>query len=462
MVIKRRVLNVFMLAMINVAAIISLRNLSIMVEYGFSSVFYYLLAAAVFFIPTALVCAELATGWPKAGGVYRWVTEAFGAKWGFLAIWMSWMLSVAWFPTVLTFTSAAIAFIFNPDLIHNKWYMITTMLSVFWLATIINFLGMRVSGWVSTVGAILGTIIPGVIIIVLGLLWLFLGKPLKLDISWSSLIPHMKLKNMVFFAGVLLAFAGMEISAFHALDVEHPQRDYPRAILFSSIVILAISIFGSLSIAFVVSTRDISLFAGLMQAFREFFGAFDMAWVVPILAVLATIGSLAGVNTWIVGPAKGILTSAEDGFLPPFLQKMNKHYMPVGTMLMQAVFGSLLSLVFFFMPNVNSAFWIITALTIQFAMIMYLLIFAAVIKLRYSQPEVVRKYRVPGSWFGIWLVGGIGMLTSLFGFLICYVPPQQLDTGGLFFYEAYLIGGFVLLCVPPVLFMLFRKPHWHA
>ncbi len=459
---KQRVLGVFMLAMINVAAIVSLRNLSIMVEYGFSAIFYYILAALSFFIPTALVCAELATGWPKEGGVYRWVSEAFGKNCGFFAIWVSWMLSISWFPTVLTFTSAAIAYIFEPKLMHNPWFIVSTMLTLFWGATFINFFNMKTSGWVSTIGVLLGTILPGMLIIGLGLFWFYLDKPLKIDMSWASLLPDFKIKNMVFFAGVLLAFAGMEMSAYHAGDAISPQRSYPRAILLSSVIIILISILGSLSIAFVVSHHEVTLFAGLMQAFNEFFSAFNMNWMVPILAAFAVIGSLAGVNTWIIGPAKGILTSAEDGFLPPVLQKVNKAGMPIGTMLFQAIIGSLLSLVFFFMPNVNSAFWIITALTIQFAMIMYVLIFAAAITLRYTQPDVKRTYQIAGGKWGIWLVAGIGLITSAFGFVVCLIPPAQLDTGHVFFYEGYLIGGFLLLCLPPFILMKWKKPHWHA
>lgn len=462
MVYQRRILGVFMLAMINVAAITSLRNLSIMVEYGFSAVFYYVLFALIFFIPSALVCAELATGWPKAGGVYRWVSEAFGKKCGFFAIWIAWMLSVCWFPTVLTFSSAAIAYIFMPELIHNKVYMVTTMLSVFWLATFINCFGMKTSGWVSSLGVLFGTVIPGLLVIGLGIVWLILGKPIKLEMSLATLVPHFEIKNMVFLAGVLLAFAGMEISAFHAREAKNPQKDYPRSIFLASIIILTIMIFGSLSIGFVVHAHDVSLFAGLMQAFNEFFTAFGIKGVVPVLAFFAAVGSLAQINTWIIGPAKGILTAAEDGFLPPLLQKMNQNGMPVGTMFFQAIVGSLLALVFFFMPTMNSAFWIITALTSQFAMIMYILIFAAAIRLRYTQPHVFRHYRIPGKNVGIWIAAGIGILATTFGFLICYLPPAQLNTGDLWFFETYLLGGFSLLALPPLLLIRFKKDHWHA
>jgi amino acid transporter len=83
---KGKVLSVFTLMMINVIAVDSLRTLPISAEYGSSLIFYYVVAAVCFFIPTALVTAELATGWPNTGGAYVWVTKAFGPKIGFTTL----------------------------------------------------------------------------------------------------------------------------------------------------------------------------------------------------------------------------------------------------------------------------------------------------------------------------------------------------------------------------------------
>lgn len=447
---QQRILGVFSLAMINVAAIISLRNLSFMVEYGFSSVFYYCLAALIFFIPSALVCAELATAWPEAGGLYAWVSKAFGKNIGFFAVWISWMLSVAWYPTVLTFTSGTLAYLIYPELINNKFFMVFSMLCIFWAATTLNFLGMKTSSRISTYGAIIGTLIPGALIISLGVAWYCMGNPIQIEISINKLIPEFKIDNMVFFAGVLLGLSGMEMSAFHAREAKCPQKAYPRAILISTILILSVSILGSLSIAFVVSHEEVSLFAGLLQAFNIFFTAFHMDKLMPVIAFMALIGSLAGLNTWILGPAKGIMTCAQDGFLPPLLQTMNRHQMPVGTLTFQAIVGSVLSLLFFFMPDVNSGFWLLTAITIIFAMIMYALIFASAIKLRYSYPDVKRTYTIPGGKIGIWIVAGTGILTALFTIHICFIPPWQLQVSSPILYKTYLLLSVGALSLPPL------------
>ena len=113
---SKKVLSVFSLTMINVIAVDSLRNLPISAEYGFSIIFYYLIAAFVFFIPIALVAAELATGWPKLGGMYVWSKEAFGPKAGLVTIWLQWIYNIVWYPTILAFLATIAAYLINPSL----------------------------------------------------------------------------------------------------------------------------------------------------------------------------------------------------------------------------------------------------------------------------------------------------------------------------------------------------------
>ena len=82
-------MSVITLAIMNITAVVSLRGLATEAIYGPASAFYYLFAAIVFLIPTTMVAAELAAMFSaKQGGVFRWVGEAFGARTGFLAIWL--------------------------------------------------------------------------------------------------------------------------------------------------------------------------------------------------------------------------------------------------------------------------------------------------------------------------------------------------------------------------------------
>ncbi len=456
-----RTISVFMLAMINVAAIGGVKNWPMIAEYGFAALFFLFLGALVFFLPVSLVAAELATGWPKLGGIYAWVREAFGHRTGFLAIWLLWFENAIWFPTIMTFIASTLAYIFDPTLSQNAGFTIAIILIAFWAMTFLNMFGMRTSGWISTVGALCGTLIPGALIIFLGYIWFFGNHPIQIVMNWDTLIPNMgDPKQLVLFTGVLLSFAGMEMSSIHARDVKNPQRDYPRAILLSVILILVIASLGVLSIAMVVPQQEISLTSGSMQAFTNFLDYYNLSSLVPLIATMIFIGALGSVSTWIIGPSKGLLAAAQGGDLPPSLRKVNQAGIPIPLLLLQGAIVSVLSLLFVFMPSVSSAFWLLIALTTQVYLIMYIIMFFAAIRLRYKHPEVKRSYRVPGGNFGMWLVAGVGILSSLFTLTIGFWPPEQIATGNYQFYLSFLIIGILIICSAPYLILLFKKPSW--
>lgn len=463
--VNRKVLGVFTLAMINVCAIASLKNLPMMAEYGWTLIFYLVVVAATFFIPGGLVTAELASGWPPRGpgGVYIWVRIALGERLGFLAIWLQWVENVVWFPTILSFSAATLAYLINPDLADNKFYTLFIIIAVFWGATIINLRGMKLSGLISNVGAIAGTIAPGILIIILAIIWLSSGRPSEITLTTHRLIPDLgEISQLVLLAGILLAFTGIEMSAVHRNSVKNPDRDFSRAIFLSTIIILFITAIGSLSVAIVVPRENISLVAGVMEAFEYFFHAYHLDWLTPILALLIAAGGFAMVSTWIVGPTKGLFATAEHGNLPPIFQKINKQGMPVTVLLIQAAVLTVFSLVFLFMPSVSSSYWILTVLTAQIYLIMYVLLFISAIVLRYTRPNTRRDYRVPGGNIGMWLVAGFGVLASCFGIVIGFVPPSQLKSGSVLFYELFLTSGIIILAVPPLIIYRFRKKSWRA
>ncbi len=460
---QSRTLSIFSLAMINVAAIGTVKNWPLIAENGLSTVFFLVLAALVFFIPVSLVAAELATGWPKLGGVFVWVKEAFGHKTGFLSVWLSWVNNVIWYPTILSFIAAAIAYIFNPNLADHRLFTMIIMLILFWGITFVNLLGMRTSSWISTIGVVLGSFVPAALIIFLGFSWFLGNNPTQITFSLKNLIPDVtSIDQVVIFIGVLLTLAGMEMSAVHARDVKNPQRDYPKAILLSVVIILILSILGVLSIAIVVPKEKISLVAGSLQAFAYFVEPYGLNWMTPYVAALIAIGAVGSISTWTVGPTKGLLAAAKQGDLPPSFRKVNKHGMPHVLLIAQAVIVTILSLMFLLMPTINSAFWIITVMVAQLYLVMYILMFAAAIKLRYKKPDVKRAYRVPFGNVGMWIISGLGILSSFLALLVGFFPPTQITKENYPFYLSFLIVGMIITCLGPTIIAKFKKPYWNT
>ena len=460
----RRVLGVFTLAMINVAAIASLRGLPGMAEYGLSLAFYYVLAVILFLIPTSLVSAELATGWPTTGGVYDWVKEAFGERAGLTAVWLQWINSVCWFPAVLSFAAVSLAYMFQPELANDRYYTLIVVLAVYWAATFLNFMGMKASGLISSVGVIAGTLFPGLLVIVLGIVWLVSGHPSQISIAPSKLIPDLSsLSNIVLASATLLAFAGMEMSAVHAREVKDPRAGYPKAVLLSAVIIVLVFILGALAVAVIVPHKSISLVAGFMQATSLYLGKFGLGWAVPVLALLIALGAMAGASTWIIGPSKGLFVAAGDGLIPPVFRKVNRQGIPTGMLLIQGACVTVYALVVFLsLDNVNTAFWLLSALTAQIYLVMYLLMFAAAVKLRYSRPDVDRAYRVPGGNVGMWLTAMVGIGGSMAAIGLGFVPPGQLSVGSPAFFVGFLVVGLVVMTGAPLIIYALRRPGWRV
>lgn len=457
----RRVLSIFVLAMLNVSMMASLRNLPLVADYGLSSIVFFVIVGICFLLPSALVSAELATGWPKTGGVYIWIREALGDRWGFFGIWMQWVHNVAWYPAILSFVAATIAYVFNPSWAENKAFVLSVILISFWGMTLANYLGIKTSSWFSAIGVIVGTIVPGAIIILLGIFWMGLGRPMHIDFTLKALSPDLSsISNLVFLAGLFLAFGGLEVSAVHAADVKDPQKNYPRSIILAALITFVLVMLGAIAIAIVIPREQISLVSGLMEAYKIFFEEFNISWLLKATGILLVIGAVAEVNAWIAGPIKGIYATSIHGNLPPVFQNLNKHEMPTHLLFAQAVIVTISSLVFLNMPTLSSGFWILTALSAQTYLLMYLLMFIAAIRLRYTKPHVPRTYRIPYKHHGMWLLSGLGILASLFGFLIAFVPPLSLNIGSLFFYELFLIGGNLIMIIIPLWIYQARKPSW--
>lgn len=450
-----------MIALINVCAISNIKNFPLLAEYGLSIISFLILAAVFFFIPVALVSAELASAWPERG-IYTWAREAFGPRLGFLAIWLEWIENVIWYPTTLSFIAATFAYIIDPALAQNKFYVMSMVVITFWSATFVNFFGMRVSGWISSITALFGTIVPIALIILMSGFWILSGRPVQISFNCTGLIPDLSsVHQLVLLSGVLLGLAGMEMSAVHAKEVQNPQKEYPKGIFLSAILILSFSILGALSIAAIVPHHEIQLASGSMEAFRYLFAAFNLSWAMPLIAAITTFGALGMLSTWIVGPSRGLHATAEHGDLPPVFHKSNKHGMPVNILLTQALIVTTLCFVFLLMPSVNSSYWVLTALASLLYMLMYIIMFAAALMLRYKRPNVERIYKIPYGNKGIWTIALLGIFGSAFGFFISFFPPSHIDTGELIIMESILIGGTLLFCILPMVIFSCRKPAWN-
>ncbi|RFU21633.1 amino acid permease [Geodermatophilus marinus] len=450
-------LGVLALAMINVASIVSARNLPVMAEYGWAMLLLFALSVTVFLVPVAMAAAELGTAWPRDGGVYAWVKEAFGGRTGFLAVWCDYAENVAWFPTVLSFIAASLAYAVDPGLAGDRLWLVAVMLVFFWGTTAAALAGARASAAIGAVGTVAGSLLPALLVVALGAAWLLQGNPSQIPFSPGALVPDVGLGNLAFLGGIILLFTGMEMAGFHAGETRDPGRTVPRAIFLAVAITVSFSVLGSLFMAFVLPRHEISLVSGTMELFAGVLDTFSLGWLLAPLALLVALGGVAHLMPWVLGPAKGVAAVAQEGLAPPRLGRTNRNAVPVALLLVQGVAGSVFALLFVAVPSVSTSYWMLSAVTAQVIVTMYALVFAAVIRLRYTQPGTPRPYRIPGGLPGVWLVGGVGLLGCVASFLLGFVPPSQLQTGDTVRYVLLLALATVVLSLPPFVFALLSR-----
>ncbi|HEX6151315.1 APC family permease [Nocardioides sp.] len=445
------------LALMTTSSVASLRAAPTMAVYGLACVFLYLIPAIVFLLPTSLVSAELASGYE--GGVYNWVSLGISKPMGFLAVWCQFAMTIFYYPSLLGFVASTLAYVFNPELASSGVWTACVIVVVYWTGVWVSSRGTSGVAGLASGGLIIGTLIPGVVLVFLGVVFLGQGNASAAPMDSDHLLPAWAgLASLVLIVNNFLSYSGMEMNAVHVGSLRNPAKEFPKAMFLAMGLVLLIFILPALAIAWVVPAEQLSLTAGVMQAFDAVFSQFGTQWLTPIFGIMLVTASLGGMLTWLAGPSKGLLLiSRQEGYLPPFLQALNKHGVPQNILVTQGVITTVIALGYALIPDVSSAYWIFSVITTQVYLIVYLLMFVAAVRLRKNDPDHPRGYRAP------MLIGlcGVGFAASLAALLVGFVPPSQFGGGNPIVYVLIVGGGALGLgLLVPFLFYRSRKPSW--
>ena len=425
-------LTTIALIMMNVTVIAGLANDVQQSFYGLSSVTFFLLGGLLFFLPTGLVAAELASGWSQRGGIFRWVGEGIGV---FPAVSC---LLILWFQTTFTFgsgipsMSATIGFFTTKydwavDFAKNSHTWKVTLpimigwLAYYWFCCFLATKGVKTFSKIAQYGVILGTFLPLGVMTILAVVWLCQGHTPAIDMAPSALVPKWEgMSTLALAAGVFFSFAGIDMNAAHIKDLKKPNKQFPLAIFVSMILALLIFLVGTLIIAMVIPNKQINLLYTLFATYRALGATIGFPDLYLVFCWLGMLNSFAALITNLAGPSYMLGQAGRSGFLPKFLQNNNKHGMPSRLMYMQMALMTIIAFIVFLLPNVEGFVALITqAITILY-LTYYVLMFVAFLRLRYQQPNRPRGFKVPGGMFGAWLVAGIGILASVFGIVLAF------------------------------------------
>lgn len=440
-------LGVFSLVMIAIVSVDSLRNLPIAAQYGFSLVTFYLLAAIFFFLPLAWVASRLAVLYPKTGGSFIWISNAFGNSYGNLAIWLQWIYNIIWCPTIFVFISITLASLISPNLETNKIFILLSSLIFFWLLSLIHCRGIHMTSWISSISVFLGTLLPMSVIIFLAFYWVYSGNKSATEFNLYSFLPKSHdLKNISFFSNILFSLLGQEVIAMHAGNVKNPTKTYPKALTISAVIILITIILSSTSLCVILPAEEIGLASGLMDVLKKFFATYNIQNVTGLLGASIIIGGLGIASSWMIGLARGINVSLSTVNAPKWLQRLNKNEMPQGVLLLQALVYTVLLSFFLLFENINSSYWILSAITAQFALLYYILLFSAAIKLLLNKQQKLIKNILTI------ILPSLAITMCLIGIVVGFFPPEFVPEASRYTYEITMVSIFLVISI----FSIFR------
>jgi amino acid transporter len=427
--------------------------------FGLASVVLYVVPAIVFLVPAALVSAELASGW--GGGVYNWVSEGISPGMGFAAVWCQFAQTTFYYPAILAYVASTLAYVFAPGLAHSGLYTTIVIIVLFWGAVLVSARGAIAADKLASWGIVIGTLIPGLLLVVLAVIYLLQGNASAAPLNAHHVLPPWHgLTSIVLIVNGFFTYAGVEVNAVHVDDLRDAPRDFPKAVLLAVILVLLVFIFPTLAIAVAVPSAHISLTAGVMQAFRGLLRHFGLGLLQPIIAIGLVVASLSGLLVWLTGPSTGLLNiGRKRGYLPPYFQQLNGNGVQLRILVFQGIVITLIGLLYALVPAVSRAYWVFAALATEVYLIMYVLMFVAAAKLRRREPHHQRGYRAPAMM----TICVVGTVASVAACVVGLLPPSQLGKVSTPAYAVALLAGVIAVGVlPPLLLYRLRKPSWRA
>jgi len=440
----RRELGFMDVLLFNIATVLGPRWIAAAAHNGPSSISLWVLAAVLFFVPTALVIVELSTRFPSEGGLYVWTKEAFGDLHGFVAGWCYWIYTFFYFPGLLLASVAMSTFIGGPSyewLNHDKRYLVGASLGLLAVALVLNIVGLNVGKWLQNAGGV-GTYIPLLILVALGGLAFFRGGSVT-PMSAAGAMPTWDWDTVNFWSQIAFAFTGLELICAMSDEVKDPKRTFPRAILVSGALIVVIYVVGTVAVLALLPPEQVDPRSGVFQAVGRGAAAVGLPWLGVLAALLVTAGNAGGVGSTVAGISRVPMVVGIDRYLPAAFGAIHPRWRtPWIAMLVQAGISAAILVASQVNESVLSAYQILVDAAIILYFIPFLYMYAAAIKLAYraDRGTDARAVLVPGGRAGMWLVAGLAFAVTALSIVVSVVPPAGAHTLP---FELKLVGGTV-------------------
>jgi amino acid transporter len=445
----RKTMGFWDVLLFNIATVLGPRWVAAAAHNGTSSISLWVIAAVLFFIPSALVINELSSRFPEEGGLYVWTKEAFGDFHGFVAGWNYWAYTVFYFPGLLLASAAMSAYIVGENgasLSQDRAFLLWVSLGMLVVAVGLNIIGLNIGKWLQNAGGV-ATYLPLMAIVGIAVI-IAMKHGSATHFTPHNILPVWNWDTVNFWSQIAFAFSGLELVSAMSQEVRNPRHTLPRALYAAAVLIAAMYILATMAVLVLVPAGEVSTTSGVFHAITVGSVALQIGFLGVVAAIVVTVGNAGGVGSTVAGIARVPFVVGIDRYLPEAFGKIHPRWKtPYVSILVQAVLSCAILLGSQINETTRGAYQFLVDATIILYFIPFLYMFAAAMRLysRKDRAENPEAILIPGGKAGVWIISGTGFLTVLVGIFVSLVPPG--DSANKLGFELKLVGGTIATIV---------------
>jgi len=412
---EKKKFRLFDAVLMSVVVIMVVESVAPAAAIGPSQFFWWIFLLILFFIPYGLISSELGTTYTGDGGLYDWVRQAFGQRWGGRLAWLYWINYPLWMASLAVLFVQVSDQIFNIKL--NTLGSIIVQLVFVWVVVLMGNQPVSESKWIMNLAAFTKIFT----ILALGGLGIYVAmtRGVANTFTVQTLMPHFNLSGLTNLSVIIFNFLGFEVVATMADDMDNPKKQIPQAIIYGGILIAFFYLLGAFGMGAAIPTDKLSASSGLIDSFVLLIG--HMNWFVILIGIFFMYILVSEMISWALGVNYVADYAGKDGALPRIFAKENAKGMPVGTGYLNGIIASVLVIAAPFIPN-QDIFWAFFSLNVVALLLSYTMLFPAFWKLRQSDPDKERPFKVPGGKLMINLMTWVPEVLLILTIIFSIVP----------------------------------------
>ena len=369
---------------------------------GNAQFFWWIFLLISFFLPYGLISSELGTTYEDEGGIYDWVKKAFGKRWGSRVAWYYYINYPLWMGSLAVLFFDIISQISGWQ--PNAFIAILIELAFIWIVVFISNFSISENKWLLNIAAFLKAFIM-LSIGVLGIYRAFTVGTAN-EFTLASFIPSFGAGGLSYISVIVFNFLGFEIVTTFASEMSNPEKEIPKAIILGGVIIAIFYLLSAFGISVAIPAEELTISSGIIESVMLLTGK-TSGPVIVIFGVMFLYTLIANLTSWSMGVNYVAKYAAEQNALPSVLGISDKNGMPIGANITNGVIASLIVASAPFIPS-QDIFWSFFALNMITLLMSYILMFPAFLKLRKTDPDAKRPFKIKG---------GEGKLR-----LMCYLP----------------------------------------